>query len=293
MSLISHQVAFSAPSPALAPYLAGFHSYDVVVTPGATHEEIFLPAWVNLRAQVAGGEWAMTIGTQNFDPVPKLALFGPTSQAGFARVETGRIIGVALMPRGWARLIGGDASTYADRIVPLDEVVGAEDSAALGTALAQSDDFAAQVAAFEDFLLRLLASRPAEPEAVGAIEALLLEPEVRSVAEAAARLGLPLWQFARIAKRHFGFAPKLLIRRARFVRTLLALRHANGHRWSALVGDAYVDQSHFIRDCHDFLGMTPGQFVARFQPVGEASLAERARVLGAEAQALHGAPRDD
>lgn len=282
----AHSVEFARAAPPLADCLAGYHGYHTHLPAGETAEEIFLPAWANIRFQLSGGRWAMRYGHVRFDPVPPMALFGPTGRAGFAEFTGGQLFGVGLTPIGWARLIGGDASRMTDRIVPLETVLGA-DAAMLAARLAEvRDDFTAMVAVLEAWLLdRLAHARPAPPE-LARIMDLLNSPAIESVETAAARLDMPVWRLTRLCRRHFGFAPKRLMRRARFLRTMMVLREPSPLPWTARIEDSYHDQSHFIRECRDFLGMTPGQFLARHQPVAETSFAERSRLLGAPAQAL-------
>lgn len=289
----SHDVRFARPAPALADCLAGYHSYDVRLPPGEVREEIFFPAWANIRFQLTGKSWAMRYGRTRIDPIPMPALFGPTSCAGFAEFSGGHMFGVGITPVGWARLIGGDASRFTDAIVPLETVLGA-DAAMLDERIAASDgDFDAMVEMLEAYLLtRLERSRAAAPE-LARIMGLLNNPGIESVEQAAARLAMPVWQFTRLCRRNFGFAPKRLMRRARFLRTLMTLREPSPLPWTERIEESYHDQSHFIRDCHDFLGMAPGQFLARAQPVANTSFAERTRVLGAPAQALQRASDDD
>jgi AraC-like DNA-binding protein len=276
---IAHQVRFAAASPELLPYLGGYHSFDTHVPTALLHEEMVLPAWINVQVQTSGGEWGIRIGARNFDPLPRLMVTGPTSKAQFCRVITGHIIGVYLMPRGWARLVGGDASEIADRIVDMHTILG-PDADKLSEAVLAARDFAGQVAAFETVFRRRLAASAPEPPEVAQIEALLLDPDMRSVDDVVSALGIPARRFAALVRRHFGFTPKLLIRRTRFVRTIVKIRDAKSLGWARIVDEAYVDQSHFIRDCRDFLGMTPRQFTARYQPVTHASMEERTRVLG-------------
>jgi len=282
----SHHVRFARPAPALADCLAGYHSYDVELLIDETREEIFFPAWANIRFQLTGKPWAMRYGAVRIDPIPRNALFGPTGCAGFAEFSGGHMFGVGVTPMGWARLIGGDASRLTDTILPLEAVLGADAAMLAARIAAVRDSFEAMVETLETYLLaRLARSRPAAPE-LARIMGLLNNPGIESVEQAAARLAMPVWQFTRLCRRNFGFAPKRLMRRARFLRTLMALREPSPLPWTERIEESYHDQSHFIRDCHDFLGMTPGQFLARAQPVASTSFAERTRVLGAPAQAL-------
>lgn len=223
----------------------------------------------------------------SFDPIPRAALFAPTSCAGFATFGEGHMFGVGVTPLGWARLIGGDASALVDTIVPLDRVFGDAARRLEAEIDAVHGDFDACVAALQAFLLRRFEAAAPGPPETGAIMASLNDPAIPSVEQAAARLCMPGWKFARACRRDFGFAPKRLMRRARFMRTLMALREPSDLPWTERLEAGYTDQSHFIRDAQDFLGMAPGQFLSRAQPIAATSMAERTRVLGAPAQALH------
>ena len=94
----------------------------------------------------------------------------------------------------------------------------------------------------------------------------------------------------RVADRAFGFPPKLLLRRARFLRSLHALRVARRGEAASVIDPNYTDHSHFIRDAHDFLGMSPQAFLDIDMPLLKRSLDLRAQVLGTPAQALDPAP---
>ena len=70
----SHDVCFARPAPTLADCLAGYHSYDVRLPPGEVREEIFFPAWANIRFQLTGKSWAKRYGRTRIDPIPMPAL---------------------------------------------------------------------------------------------------------------------------------------------------------------------------------------------------------------------------
>jgi AraC-like DNA-binding protein len=276
---VGFRIDYAMPSPDLADSLGGFHGYHIFIGPGVEHDEIFLPAWGSVRITTSPNDWTYAVGGRRYDPVPKAALFGPSSESGVARVLTGHMVGVYVLPRIWSRIVPVSASDAANRLLPLEEIWG-DDARDLVAMIAGSPDIESQKAAFEAIIRRRLENARPEPEGAAAIEAMLLDPEIRTVDEATARLGWPEWKFARFVRKHFGFTPKVLMRRARFMRTILPLQTQTAAAWSEKIDDAYTDQSHFIRDCHDFLGMTPGQFMARFQPIASAAFSERERVLG-------------
>lgn len=289
---VRFQVRFAPPSADLAPYLGGFYRYDTSVIPGSTHEEVFLPSWGHIRMLNPGAQWSMKIDQTIFSPIPRLALFGPTAHAGTSPIVDGQLFGVSLSPRGWARLIRKSACPLADRIVPFDGLLPAL-ARELATDTASDLSFEDQTAHFQSVLQeRIEATRP-EPEEVGLIEAILLDSDIVTVAEAQDAAAMPDWKFTRFVRQHFGFPPKLLMRRARFMRTILKIRATNNTSWANLVDPAYSDQSHFIRDCHDFMGMTPGQFSARFQPLAHAAFDAREKALGNRHHLLKDGRADD
>lgn len=276
---VAFKIEYAVPSEDLRSYLGGFHSFHTRIAASVHHEEVFLPAWTALRILTHGEDLAMRVGQRVYDPVPREALFGPSTRASVATVRTGHMIGTYLLPRGWARLIKTPAHQYSNKIVDMAAVLG-DDAAELGRGMREATTFEEQVAVFEEVMRRRLASCPHEPPEIAEIEAILLDPAVNTVEDATCGLGMPNWQFARFVKQHFGFTPKVLMRRARFMRTILKIRETMDESWASLVDEAYTDQSHFIRDCRDFLDMTPSQFAARFQPMAHAAFSARADVLG-------------
>lgn len=278
-----HGAAFKAencaPSAALSALTESFHSYHCRLDPGVGHQELFLPALASIRVQTYGAGFDMRIGQGDFRPVPQVALFGPSAHSGIAMVSSGQLIGVYLRPAGWAALVDASADRFADTIVDLSDVWG-KDARRLHEAVSSEQDFAAQVAAFEAVLLGRSALQTKWMPELAAIEAVLGDPEIVTVDQALKRLDMPDWKFARLSRRYFGFTPKLMMRRARFMRTILKIRGQGERPWAQLVDEAYVDQSHFIRDCRDFLNMTPGQFANRFQPMAKAAFDARERTLG-------------
>jgi hypothetical protein len=79
----------------------------------------------------------------------------------------------------------------------------------------------------------------------------------------------------------------LLLRRARFLRALDAIRTLDRGSWTGAINDAgYWDGSHFLRDCHAFLGQSLGDFEAMARPINRISMRRRDEILGAPMQSL-------
>lgn len=274
----------AAPAPHLSRYITAYDAYEARLAPGEQGSDVFPPAWAAIRFCSRSTSWGVKIGGRLFDPGPSDALFGPTSRAGYSRYEAGRMVGAGLTPLGWARFIGRDASRFADRVTPLGEL-WPERAGRLRAALETAHDPAA---AFDEFFTDLLARTEPEEEAVGRLLPLLLDPGVLGIGDLAERMGMPQRALSRVSTTHFGFTPKLLLRRARFMRALILMLQVERGGWKDLVVAAgYHDQSHFVRDCRQFLDMSMSAFVKRPKPLFETSLRLRAAVLGTPAQALH------
>ena len=282
-------VQFLLPAPGLRRFISGYHFYTLAFAPDHIHHDLFYPAWGNVRFYSSAMPWRLTIGhgdkARVFDPVPQAALFGPTSHSTVSASGNGMLIGAGLTPLGWARLVRAEAARHADRITPLgDAMPGAE---ALAVAVLEASDAAGAAAAMDAYFLARLDAPGRNDELIEAMHRLLAEAPPISVIAAAAELGMHQRAFLRLALAAFGFRPKLLLRRARFVRTLTRLEEEPEANWVDVLDLGYHDQSHFIRDSHEFLGMAPGDFLRLPRPINAASTRLRRAMLGAPAQALH------
>src|SRR5262249_31680847 len=160
-------------------------------------------------------------------------------------------VGIGLSPLGWAHFIGQPAHRFADRVEPLD-VVLADAAECLLDALRDAVDDGASRAVLDGFFLRLNAVGTAQPPLFIPARELLMGPAMSSAKHLASSLGLSSRHVARLSLDMFGFTPKLLLRRQRFLRTIAAMRGRPQKSWAALLDETYFDQSHFVRDCHRF-----------------------------------------
>jgi len=278
-------VQFILPVPELRRFISGYHFYTFSYPPGHVHDDVFYPAWANVRFYASEMNWRIMIGDRVFDPVPQAALFGPTSRSSASASGAGTMIGAGLTPLGWTRLIGADAASHADRIVALADVL--PDADKLAADVIGAIDAVSAAATMNDYFLSRLGSAGPNDARIEAMHRLLVEAPPISVNEAAAAVGMHPRGFLRLALASFGFRPKLLLRRARFLRTLTRLEEQPSANWVDVLDIGYHDQSHFIRDSHEFLGMAPGDFLRLPRPINAASTRLRRAMLGAPAQALH------
>jgi AraC-like DNA-binding protein len=223
-----------------------------------------------------------------FSP-PKASLFWPSSKLVLSRSGPGALLGAGFRPRGWRRLFAAPAREWADRVDETPPLAGllADEVRARFAALTNDDDAALVL---DELFRASLRPATADDEAIAEIQAALVDPAIASVTALACATRLSTRQLERISHRAFGFAPKLLLRRARFLRSLHAMRAARRGEGSSVIDPGYTDYSHFIRDSHDFLGMSPQAFLEIDMPLLKRSLELRKQVLGTPAQALDGAP---
>lgn len=274
------------PTPALAGLVSGYHFYAVQAPPGKPHLDVFQPSWANLRIVLTPDtKWSVRVGKAAWQPVDNCALFGPSSHVTWSQSGSGIVIGAGLTPLGWSRLSNAKAAHWANRIDECEAVF--EGSVmALRPLLCSAPSDESLPALLDAFLIGAMARPTRFDSAIVRLEAALLDPASVTVRTLADRVGMTVRSLERLAARAFGFPPGLLLRRVRFLRSLHAIRRAAPHDRTAALDLGYTDYSHFVRDAHDFLGMSPGAFLKLDMPLFKQSVTLRDQVLGAPAQAL-------
>ena len=277
MSEAVSPVQYWQPSATLAPYVTGFHSYHAALPPGLILQDVFLPSWASIRVALhESPPWSLRMGPRTFDPMPQIALIGPTNCAGYLSTQGGTMVGVGLKPLGWAQLFGGDVSKHANRVVPLSQIdSGAEQ---LREAL-ETDEAPDQ--AFGRWLEARLHRRPAADPRIAQLFAILEQGCETRIDVIADMLGTSPRSLATMTRYSFGFTPKLLLRRTRFVRALSAMLAAPDQGAAVLEEAGYYDRSHFLRDSHLFLGCSIREFNKRRGPLNGAAMRVRSTVIGA------------
>ncbi|MFO1161400.1 MAG: helix-turn-helix domain-containing protein [Reyranellaceae bacterium] len=280
----SLRVRYYHPDETLRPYISSYSLTDVV---GDTPPALLQPGWANLRFTLIGRSTVRLGGTERSSLDTPARVCGPTSRAyEITGYPSTRGIGVGLLPLGWAHFIGQPAHRFADRVESLDAVLG-DDAEFLLRALREVSDDEALRAVLDMFFLRLHAARPAPSSYLIRAHELLLDPDIATAEQVAVRLGLSTRHVARLSLDMFGFTPKLLLRRQRFLRTLGAIMGRPPESWAAVLDETYYDQSHFVHDCHRFLGMPPSAFFARQRAFFDLVTGLRREAIGQPLQGLH------
>jgi AraC-like DNA-binding protein len=275
------------PAPALRATITTY--YVLEIGGEAPIEELLFPEWANVRLLLDAG-WSQTFSdgrVVSHEP-PVAVMSGVISRMATVRGGPGRLVGVGFLPAGWAVFTALPAFDYLNNIVSLSTFVGDAAESLLADVLAAADD-AAMVAALDAWFLAHMAGRKAAETMLVAAHAAMLDPDVRSVAQWAQRLGRSPRQLERLALNYFGMGPKALLRRQRFLRSFAAIREQPQGLWGRLIDPGYVDQSQFIRDFRHFMGMAPRAYFSRDFSFMRAAGKARAALLGDPLHGLHAA----
>lgn len=273
-------VRFWLPDPDLRAEVTAFYAVDVA---GPLHDHLH-PEWGNIRFRLRG-DWQMQ-QAGGMTTTPSATLFGPTDRTARFETENGAMMGIGLTPIGWQRLIRSEASHLANTIVPLDDRIGTPGDA-LAAALIADHDGDTRVARLKQVLRARLSNAPAADTDAIAIQQALLDDGVSDVAALTARVDMTERTLQRLCLRAFGFGPKRLLRRQRFLRTLDKIRDRLNEPLADLVDGAYYDQAHFNRDFKAFMGMSPTAYYRSPREIMRRAADERMRVVGASYQGLH------
>lgn len=282
-------IQFFQPSPLLSPFVSTYYLTEVDADVGERVIDHLHPEWANLRF-MRGVLPLASIGAGPLQQVHNFSVTGPTSRACQFAAGRMRAWGIGLLPLGWSRLVRASADVYADRIVNGAEDPAFAQLAALAPVLNRDNAKAEyEVSAIDAHLLMLL-NDPADEEEqrrIGIAHAALLDSEVSTVAQFSDLVGVSPRTAERLSQRAFGFAPKLLLRRQRFLRSLSHFMLDPSMRWINTLDGHYHDQAHFSRDFSRFIGMSAREYGRLDHPIMRAAAFARMAAAGAAMQALH------
>jgi AraC-like DNA-binding protein len=286
---------FVAPHPDLRRYVTTYYIAEVNSPDGHMVEDLLHPEWGSVR-YICNGAVQGSVHPEPLKPVPPVTLVGHSSRATRIGCVSMRIASFGLLPLGWHHLVGLPASRFADQSVDADMLKTRINFAALFPAISAAQTLKEVATVFDTMLLPSLMHMPeaakSDDNLIHGLHTALLDSNFSSVTEIAERLNVTGIQLERLSKRVFGFPPKLLIRRQRFLRTLALLMRQPKAKWGEILDPQYYDQAHFNRDFQRFFGMAPKQYLALAKPIVSVAAMARMKALGDPLQGLH-APRGD
>jgi AraC-like DNA-binding protein len=278
-------VRFYPAPPDLEGCFSSFYSATFTVADGKRVKDLLQPEWANLRFFAGDFPDARIPGSDMLSGA-RLTATGPSSLPAHFELGNTRMWGVGLFPLGWAKFCRGPATEMANRVVDGETHVAFANFAPLARELFDEcpDDqreLAKIVACF-----RALNRTVPDEERILSIHTAMVDAAVANVADFSDHTGLERRTLERLCLRYFGFSPKVLLRRQRFMRSLALFMLENAASWSEAMDSHYHDQAQFVREFRSFMGMSPGAYAAREHPILGAFMKERARVWGAAAQTL-------
>jgi AraC-like DNA-binding protein len=191
---------------------------------------------------------------------PEMSVVGPQTyrRAHVQLSGSVHVFNILFQPTGLNRLVGINMTCLVNQDPAASDVLG-HFAITLRDAVRMAPDFRERVAAAERWAEALLDKR--EPDgAVGHASRLLLAARGHARIDGlVAKSGFSTSQFQRRFARQVGMTPKLFARTIRFDRALMARRDDPGKPWTEIIHElCYFDQAHFIRECHAFTGLPPG-----------------------------------
>ncbi len=273
-------------SAALRPYLSTIYLTEVAVPGDARVEDYLHPEWANMRF-IDGEVPLAAVGGGPAAPAPRFVVTGPTSQATYFAAGNMRVWGIGVLPMGWAKFLSLPADELADRSCDGDAHPAFASFAPLAATLRRVNDVDAAVALIDAHFCACLLDAPPDDPAILAAHGALVDDELSTVADLSAKLILSERSIERLCHRAFGFSPKLLLRRQRFLRSLGRFMLDPSMAWIDTMDHHYYDQAQFTRDFRRFMGMSPRDYAARPKPILGAAAVARAAAAGAAVQGLH------
>ena len=246
-----------------------------------------------LRAELAqarfvtSGAARLRFADGGIEPCPDAMLIGATSSAMvFEGDGPFALAGAGLMPVGWAALIGCDADEVADTVLPFADLAGAVVTRTLDRLKAAGSGEGAAAALDALFLTLAERARLAPLWFTRATDAWLTASPNPLVDDLVGAVDVSARQVERLSKRIYGASPKLLARKYRALQAAVRLSTGEATDWSEAAGDSFYDQSHFIREFRQFVGLTPTRFAAESAGVMRLTLEGRRRLPGIPKLAL-------
>jgi len=279
-------VSFYQPPKDLERFFTTFYCVEIQPTGAAPVVDALQPEWANLRI------FAGALPDSRLEGSPPLSgadvvVTGPSSQPLHFSLGQTRFWGIGFLPLGWATFVGKPADAFANRVCDARREPALEQFALLANAILQPGTAEeSQLEAITTFFRGEAPRFGKEDPRIQVIHAVLMEPELPHVSEMATRCGLNQRTLERLCRKHFGFSPKVLLRRQRFMRSVADFMLDPSMGWIGAIDSLYFDQSHFVRDCQDFLGMAPSEYSTMDHPVIAEFMRERMRVHGSAVQTL-------
>ncbi len=265
---------YHTPSLSLQTVVITYYHYAAHIPHSVSMSDKLLGERANIRFLIVGNARVAT-RKRTLEPTPSALAFGPNSYPTTVNFSGPfKVFGIGISAAGWDSLFDIPQACIADDVIDLADLIGRYDADAITDALRACRSDANMVTVMDDFWSARLIRRGGlkSSPAISAIEEVLENKNINKVEVLAEAVDLSLRQLERLTTESFGYSPKLLLRRQRFLRALKAMRNFERNDWQDTVADEFYDQSHLIKEFHRFAGETPIQLMLRLKPLMDAAL---------------------
>ena len=186
-------------------------------------------------------------------------------------VGQGWAVAAMTRPGGLGAFVGGSASDFTDRVVPLGPAIGADEPALLRELVAESGP-AARAARLARVLEQAVDPGRVQPARQVAEVARLAETDrsIRRLADLCDRAGVGQRTLQRMFLHYAGVSPTWVVRRYRLLEVAEAVRTGGPVSWAEVAADlGYADQPHLITEFRAATGQTPAAYAAAQSPGSE------------------------
>lgn len=275
---------FFSPPPEFDGCFTTFYHLALDVEDGGVVRDHLQPEWANIRF------FGINVPTSQLGPHQqsgaRFSATGPSSLPCRFELGSTRMWGIGLLPLGWARFVDAEAQGLVNVLCDGAQHPAFAKFDGMSDVLCDPDvSEEQQLELIVETMQRLM--RPNRDEAkVMRVHRALVSPELQSVSDLADASGMSIRTLERVSRRYFGFTPKLLMRRQRFMRSLSDWMLHDSKRWTEAMDEHYHDQAQFTREFHEFMTMNPSEYASIDHPILSSFMEARARVWGSAAQTL-------
>lgn len=235
------------PSPRLAPYIHHYWAIRWSLQSPFKGESLPHPSVQILRIASCAERSAFVLGVRS---------------GALARTLTddGETFGVTFRAVMFQALLGGPMESITDRVVPLEQVLGASArpwARAIDAARAPEE----KVALTEALLTPLLTPSPRLERVRDLVERIAVDRSILRVDDIARANGLGIRALQRCFRMYVGISAKSVIQRYRLHEAAIQLRAPHPPSLAELAASlGYADQAHFGRDFKRIVGQAPRAF---------------------------------
>lgn len=195
---------------------------------------------------------------------PRSLVVGVQPQAiEIETAELTEIMGVQFHPGGAPPLLHAPSHLFTGEEIALRDVWAGRSAGTLTECLQGAPTPDAKFRVLEAELLRRFKAYNPHPCVTLALAAVHRDPQTH-VAQVLEQTGVSAKRLLSLFRHEVGIAPKLYCRIRRFRRTIAQAARRQHVAWAELSAECgYHDQSHMIRDFHEFAGITPSVYLDR------------------------------